>query len=254
MTPEQADQWLRELGLFCTNGVEEHYKRGVKLLGAKKMSLLAEHFNGEYEDSERYLLEKSAQDPYFSIIHSTKYPIFKEELLWLNQVLPKDVLVADLGCSTGHMTALCARMRPCSRFIGIDVIASVIKKANCTKEKLGLANLSFEQHDFRTINTKPKPDGLISLQAVGAYLDDQATIFHLSNYVDSRAFIILVEAFEVEDGLKRILRGFQSCGFSLVRFDKINCGKGRKIKTMPGIFLARGFNKFPAIDLKTIRL
>ena len=254
MTPDQADKLLQEIGFFQTKGVPEHYEKGVQLIGEDAMLELGSHFNGEYEDSERYLLEKSAQDPYFSIIHSTKYSIFKEELLWLDQVLPKDVLVADLGCSTGHMTALCARMRPCSRFIGIDVIPSVIKKANSIKEKLGLANLSFEHFDFRTINTAPKPDGLISLQAVGAYLDDQATIFHLSNYVDSRAFIILVEAFEVEDGLKRILRGFQSCGFSLVRFDKINCGEGRKIKTMPGIFLARGFDSHASLGIDTIRL
>ena len=169
-------------------------------------------------------------------------------------MLPKDVLVADLGCSTGHMTALCARMRPCSRFIGVDVIPSVIKKANSIKEKLGLANLSFEQYDFRTVHTTPKPDGLISLQAVGAYLDDQATILHLSDYVDSKAFIILVEAFVVEKGLKRILKGFQSCGFSLARFDKINCGEGRRIKTMPGIFLARGFDNIPSKNIDNICL
>jgi SAM-dependent methyltransferase len=254
MTPQQADKLLQKIGFFQTKGVPEHYKKGVQLIGEDAMLELAGHFNGEYENSEEYLLEKSAEDPYFSIIHSTKYSIFKEELLWLDQVLPKDALVADLGCSTGHMTALCAKMRPCSRFVGVDLIPSVIKKANSIKEQLGLANLSFEQHDFRTIKTTPKPDGLISLQAVGAFLDDQATISHLSDYVDSKAFIILVEAFVVEEGLKRILRGFQSCGFSMARFDKINCGKGRRIKTMPGIFLARGFDNIPSLNINTIHL
>jgi SAM-dependent methyltransferase len=254
MTPQTADKWLRDLDLFYFNGVEDHYKRGMKLLGKKRMSLLAKHLNGEYEDSEKYLLEKTAEDPYFSIIHSTKYCIFKEELLWLDQVLPKGVLVADLGCSTGHMTALCAKMRPCSKFFGIDLIPSVIKKANSIKKRLGLPNLSFEQHDLKTINTTPKPDGLISLQAVGPYLDDQDTISHLSNYVNSKAFIILVEAFQVEEDLTRILKSFQSCGFSLVRFDKINCGKGRKIRTMPGIILARGFENVPLIDMEIVRL
>jgi hypothetical protein len=105
---------------------------------------------------------------------------------------------------------------------------------------------------LKTINTTPKPDGLISLQAVGPYLDDQATISHLSDYVDSKAFIILVEAFQVEEDLKRILKSFQSCGFSLVRFDKINCGKGRKIRRMPGILLVRGFDHIPSLDINAI--
>lgn len=254
MTPDQADKLLQQIGLFETKSVPEHYAKGVQLIGEDAMLELGSHFNGEYEDSEKYLLEKSAEDPYFSIIHSTKYSIFKEELVWLDQVLPKDVLVADLGCSTGHMTALCAKMRPCSRFVGVDLIPSVIKKANSIKEQLGSANLSFEQYDFRTIKTTPKPDGLISLQAVGAFLDDQATISHLSDYVDSKAFIILVEAFVVAEGLKRILKGFQSFGFSMARFDKINCGKGRRIKTMPGIFLARGFDNIPSLNINTIHL
>ena len=254
MTPQQADKLLQEIGLFETKSVPEHYAKGVQLIGEDAMLELGSHFNGEYEDSEEYLLEKSAEDPYFSIIHSTKYSIFKEELVWLDQVLPKDVLVADLGCSTGHMTALCAKMRPCSRFVGVDLIPSVIKKANSIKEQLGSVNLSFEQYDFRTIKTTPKPDGLISLQAVGAFLDDQATISHLSDYVDSKAFIILVEAFVVAEGLKRILKGFQSFGFSMARFDKINCGKGRRIKTMPGIFLARGFDNIPSLNINTIHL
>jgi len=254
MTPQQADRHLQEIGFFKTKGVPEHYEKGVQLIGEDAMLELAGHFNGEYENSEEYLLEKSAEDPYFSIIHSTKYSIFKEELLWLDQVLPKDALVADLGCSTGHMTALCAKMRPCSRFVGVDLIPSVIKKANSIKEQLGLTNLSFGQYDIRTIKTKPKPDGIISLQAVGAYLDDQATISNLSDYVSSRAFIILVEAFVVEKGLKRILKGFQSCGFSLVRFDKINCGRGRQVKTMPGILLVRGLETTARIDIETIKL
>ena len=254
MTPEEADKWLRELGLFHINGVDEHYKRGVRLIGKKKMSFLAEHFNGEHEDSESYLSEKCGEDPYFSLIQSQKYTIFKEELLWLDQTLPENALVFDLGCSTGHMTALCAKMRPCSKFVGIDRIPSVIKKAISIKEKLGMTNLSFEQYDFTSIGTTTKPDGIISLQALGPFLYNHASISYLSNFVDLQAFIILVEAFQDLDGLKDILKTFNSHGFSLINFDKIHCGKSRKVKTMPGILLARGFETTAKIDIETIRL
>ena len=69
-----------------------------------------------------------------------------------------------------------------------------------------------------------------------------------------QAFIILVEAFEDLDGLKDILKTFNSHGFSLINFDKIHCGKSRKVKTMPGILLARGFETTAKIDIETIRL
>lgn len=252
MTPEEADKWLRELGLFYVNGPEDVYKRGIRLLGQEKMSSLAEHFNGEHENSEKYLSEKCGEDPYFSLIQSPKYTIFKEELLWLDQVLPKNALVVDLGCSTGHMTALCARMRPCSKFVGVDLIPSVIKKANSIKVNLGLANLSFEQHDFKTIKTNPKPDGIISLQALGAFLGKPEMISHLSDYVDSQAFVILVEDFKDLNHLKNVLSLFQSYAFSLLRFDQIQCGNHRRVKTMPGLLLARGFKNTISLDINAV--
>jgi len=254
MRPQEADKWLQDLGFFHSKGVEEHFKKGVSLIGEAEMLDLANYFNADRENSEEYLLNKCAEDPYFSIIHSTKYSIFKEELIWLDQILPENALVCDLGCSTGHMTAFCAKMRPSSRFIGIDCLPGVINKANMIKEKLGLKNLSFEQYDFTSIKTQPKPDGIMSLQALGPFLDRPEAISHLSEYVDSKAFIILVEAFEDQEGLKEILKAFSLQGFALVRFDKIDCGTNRRVKWMPAILLCRGFELTQKIDINTISL
>lgn len=254
MKPEEADKWLQDLGFFHSKGVQEHFKKGVSLIGETEMLDLVDFFNDDRENSEEYLLNKCAEDPYFSIIHSTKYSIFKEELIWLDQFLPENALVCDMGCSTGHMTAFCAKMRPKSRFIGIDSLPSAIKKAISIKESLNLTNLSFEQFDFTSIKTQPKPDGIISLQALGPFLDRPETIYHLSEYVDAKAFIILVEAFEEQEGLKNILKSFNKQGFVLARFDKIDCGPNRRLKWMPAILLARGFAAGPTIEIDDIHL
>ena len=152
------------------------------------------------------------------------------------------------------MTALCATMRKSCRFVGYDTIDQTLKKADQIKSELGLENLSFENYDFMSLNTEPKPDGIISLQAIGNYLDDQENIAKICNLTDTKGFIILVEAFLKEEVLKYILATFEKHGFYLSLFDKIACGPYQEAETMPAILLERGFNSSPRIDIKTVTL
>ena len=254
MTPQQADEQLKQLGLFQVKSMEEHAEIVTNMVGESAMLELGDHFNGEHENSEEYLLEKCGEDPYFSIIHSMKYNIFKEELIWLDKVLPENALVFDLGCNTGHMTALCAKMRKSCRFVGYDTIAATLRKANQIKRDMGLENLSFENYDVMSLKTEPKPDGLMILQALGPYLDDPKNVAKLCNLTDTKAFIILVEKFVKEKGMKTILKTFEKNGFNLIFFDKISCHDHTNVKTMPAIFLERGFITTPRVDIKDIRL
>lgn len=254
MTPQQADEQLKQLGLFQVKSMDEHAEIVTNMIGESAMLELGDHFNGEHENSEEYLLEKCGEDPYFSIIHSMKYNIFKEELIWLDKVLPENALVFDLGCNAGHMTALCAKMRNSCRFVGYDMIAATLKKANQIKSDMGLDNLSFENYDVMNLKTDPKPDGLMILQALGAYLDDHENILKLCNFVDTKGFIILIEKFVKEKELKVILKNFEKLGFNLIHFDKISCDAYTKVKTMPAIFLERGFDTEPKLDIERIRL
>jgi SAM-dependent methyltransferase len=183
-----------------------------------------------------------------------KYNIFKEELIWLDKVLPENALVFDLGCNTGHMTALCAKMRKSCKFVGCETIDLTLKKADQIKSALGLDNLSFKNCDFMSLNTAPKPDGIMSLQAIGNYLDDPENIAKICNLTDTKAFIILVEAFRRQKELKSILKAFEKYGFYLTIFDRIASGDHREIKTMPAILLARGFDVSARIDIKSIKL
>ena len=254
MTLQQADKLLQEIGLFETKSVPEHYEKGVQLIGEDAMLELASYLNDERENAEERLFEKCSEDPYFSLIHSLKYNVFKEELIWLDRVLPKNALIFDLGCNTGHMTALCAAMRKSCRFVGYDTISLPLKKANQIKSNMGLENLSVEQSDFMNLKPDPKPDGLMSLQSLGHYLDEPENIAKICNLTDTKGFIILVEAFLKEEVLRSILATFEKHGFYLSLFDKITCGSYQEAETMPAILLARGFETTPRMDIKTIRL
>lgn len=254
MTPQQANKLLREIGLFETKSVPEHYEKGVQLIGEDAMHELAGYLNGDHEDGERYLLEKCAEEPYFSLIHSTKFALFREELLWLDKVLPENALVFDLGCNTGHLTATCARMRPNSRFAGYDPIKSVIEKAKRIKEKLGIQNLSFECQSAFKIKTDPKPDGLISLQAIGCYLDETKYIDLLCDLADTKAFIVLIDNFVKVKGLKKILNHFDKNGFSLCGYNILKPKSFHYISSLPAILLCRGLEMPEKINIKNITL
>ena len=254
MTPQQADKLLQEIGLFETKSGPEHYEKGVHMIGEDAMLELASYLNDEHENAEERLFEKCAEDPYFSIIHSLKYNVFKEELIWLDRVLPENALIFDLGCNTGHMTALCAKMRRSSRFIGYDIFSLPLKKADQIKRQMGLGNLSFEHCDFMNLKPDRRPEALISLQALGDYLDDPDNIANICSLTAKEASIILVEAFRKEEVLRSILEDFEKHGFYLSLFDKITCGPYQEAETMPAILLERGFNSSPRVDIKTIRL
>jgi SAM-dependent methyltransferase len=254
MTPQQADEQLKQLALFHVESIDEHAEIAAAMIGVEAMLELGSHLNGEHENSGEYLLEKCAEDHYFSLIHSLKYNVFKEELIWLDRVLPKNALIFDLGCNTGHMTALCANMRKSCRFVGYDTIDLTLKKADQIKSALGLENLSFENYDFMNLNTEPKPDGIMSLQAIGNYLDHPENIAKICSLTNTKAFIILVEAFLKEEVLRSILATFEKHGFYLSLFDKITCGAYQEAETMPAILLKRGFNSSPSVDIKSISL
>lgn len=254
MTPQQADDLLQDLGLFETKSVPEHYERGVQLIGEDAMLDLGGYLNGEHENAEEYLLEKCAEDPYFSIIHSTKYALFREELIWLDGVLPENALIFDLGCNTGHLTTACARMRPMSKFVGYDPIKPAIEKANRLKDKHGLRKLFFECHNAFNIQTDPKPDGLISLQAIGCYLDDTKYIDMLCDLVDSKGFIVLIDNFVKVKGLKKILHHFEKKGFSLCGYNFLKPKTFHYISSIPAILLCRELEMPDKIDIKQIRL
>ena len=152
------------------------------------------------------------------------------------------------------MTAACARMRPNSRFAGYDPIKSAIEKAKRIKDQLGIEKLSFECHNAFNFKTDTKPDGLISLQAIGCYLDETKNIDILCDLVDSKGFIVLIDNFVKVKGLKKILKHFDKNGFSLCGYNILKPKSFHYISSIPAVLLCRGLEMPDKIDIKTIRL
>ena len=96
----------------------------------------------------------------FKIIHIR----FLEEI---EQYLPDRGEILDLGCGFGLFAMYMALSKPNARVIGLDINARRLQIARDAAAKLGIRNVSFEQHDLRDW----RPDQTIT----GAYALD---VFH----------------------------------------------------------------------------
>jgi len=247
---DDIDAMLQELGFFPHKDTHDFEKIARKRLGGKAMGRLIEYFTATHEGSEAYLLEKCAEDNYFEVIHSTKYELFKKEILWLKEVLPDNALIADLGCHTGHITSILARLLPESRFIGYDLIESAIGRANKIRDSYLIPKLTFECRDAFDTNIDPKPDGILSLQAIGPTLTSKERVDCLCNLVDDQAFIALVDNFYTDDEkmVKEMLGHFRENGFHLSEFELITYNSIYGKRSLPALFLSRGFQGISKID------
>ena len=254
MTPEEADLYLKDLGLINPDSdMQRLWSFGKSLIGETEMQGLRNWITGGGGQAEEYLLNKCESDQFFRIIHSQKYDLFKQELIWLDTFLPSNALVADLGCNTGHLTTIMARMRPFSRFFGFDSLDRPLKKARRLKEAFKCKRLTFERHDVFGLQVTPKPDGLVSLQGVGLALSSKPHADAVCNIADSQAFFGLVERFENRDRFKSVCDNLESNGFicahqSLLRVNSLFC-KGHQ----PAFIFTRGYpNKQIPFDAITL--
>ena len=229
MTTEEADKYLEDLGFFNPgHDFQKLWGFGKALVGEREMHQLKGLVTGKHSDGEEQILRKCAEDSFFRIIHSQKYDLFRQELIWLDAVLPQEAFVADLGCHTGHITTALARMRPSSRFMGFDCLKKPIEKAILLRERFSCGNLSFEHRDAFDLEISPKPDGLISLQGVGLFLSSKPLADAVCNIADTPSFFVIVERFENISELKAVYDNLAANGFicahhNLLTVDSLFC-------------------------------
>ena len=78
----------------------------------------------------------------FKIIHLR----FLEEI---EQYLPDDGEILDLGCGFGLFAMYMALSKPNTHVIGLDINARRLQMAQDAATKLGIRNVSFQRHDLR---------------------------------------------------------------------------------------------------------
>jgi len=78
----------------------------------------------------------------FKIIHLR----FLEEI---EQYLPDHGTILDLGCGFGLFSLYIAARKPHAHVIGVDVNAARLRIARAAAQKLGIANVTYEQRDLR---------------------------------------------------------------------------------------------------------
>jgi SAM-dependent methyltransferase len=84
----------------------------------------------------------------------------------LRERLREGILVADIGCGTGHAANLMAREYPTSRFVGYDIGEDAIAAARVEAQVMGLDNVRFEVLDVRQLPTEPSLDLITAFDAI----------------------------------------------------------------------------------------
>ena len=241
MTPDEADIYLEDLGLINPGSdMQRLWSFGISLIGESEMKILRDWITGANGPAEEFILNKCEVDSYFRIIHSQKYDLFRQELIWLDSVLPENVLVADLGCHTGHLTTIMARIRPASRFMGFDSLRRPLNKAKRLVDTYKCEKLTFEHHDVFSLKINPKPDGLISLQGVGLDLSSKPHADAVCNISDTPAFFAMVERFENLDEFKAVYENLETNGFKCVHQNLLKVSSLFCNGALPAFFFTRG--------------
>ncbi|MBI3741774.1 MAG: class I SAM-dependent methyltransferase [Chloroflexi bacterium] len=85
----------------------------------------------------------------------------------MEQYLPEDGVILDLGCGFGLFALYMAARKPRARVIGLDINSRRLNIARAAAQKLQITNVEFRQHDLN----QWRPDTAIA----GAYALD---VFH----------------------------------------------------------------------------
>lgn len=72
----------------------------------------------------------------------------------------------DLGCGAGHAVNVAAKAFPASRFVGLDIDAELIARAEAERAELGLDNAAFEVGDAAVLAADPRFDVITAFDSV----------------------------------------------------------------------------------------
>jgi ubiquinone/menaquinone biosynthesis C-methylase UbiE len=80
--------------------------------------------------------------------------------------LQRGIMVADVGCGSGHAINLMAQEFPASRFTGLDISDEGLATAAAEAETQGLTNVRFEKRDAATLDGSEQFDFVTTFDAI----------------------------------------------------------------------------------------
>jgi SAM-dependent methyltransferase len=143
----------------------EHAASLTRAAGANNLGILASGVSrfGEVEDDVVQAFREGGGVPWSRLVRVQKwqpelsYAVFSDlDAIFaiapgLIERLREGIDVVDLGCGTGHAALRIADAYPASRVLGIDKAASSLAIAKEEAERLGLANVRFDERDAASI-------------------------------------------------------------------------------------------------------
>ena len=108
--------------------------------------------------------------------HGVMAPVYLYHGANMCEVIRPGDSVLDLACGPANQLALVARLNPDTKFIGMDLSAPMLARAQTLIAEQGLANVSFRQGDITDLSVFPQAsvDVVVSTMALHHLPDPQA--------------------------------------------------------------------------------
>jgi SAM-dependent methyltransferase len=107
--------------------------------------------------------------------------------------LESGVHVADVGCGTGHAVNLMARAYPRSTFVGYDIGAESIARAENEAREMELRNARFERLDVTALPAEPKFDLITSFDAIHDQRDPAIVLRRIAEALAPDGIYLMME-------------------------------------------------------------
>ena len=108
--------------------------------------------------------------------------------------LRQGILVADIGCGTGHAINLLARAFPASEFIGYDLAADAIDRAREEAARWGLSNASFAVLDVAALPTEPSLGAVFAFDAIHDQADPSGVLRRVHDALEPGGVFVMFDA------------------------------------------------------------
>ncbi|HKY08226.1 MAG TPA: metalloregulator ArsR/SmtB family transcription factor [Candidatus Binatia bacterium] len=139
--------------------------------------------------------------------------------LAIEKLLPRDLVLADVGCGTGSLTFELARFA--RRVIGIDLSPEMLRRARVAARERGVENVEFRQADALKLHLDPASvDAAFCVMVLHFLPDPKRAIAELCRIVRPGGSVVLLDLVEHRQEWMREQMAHQWLGFHRAAIEK----------------------------------